>query len=544
MQTAARIICTTLLALFFLTDGRAQTTMVYLEHSETLSFEEERIPDAQILRGNVRFRHEDMLMFCDSAYFYERTNSVTAFSNVRFEQGDTLHGYGDILYYDGNTKLARLCRNVRLIHRTTVLTTDSLNYDRQIEKAYYFTGGIIRDSLNSLASVWGEYNPPTNQAVFRRQVHLDNPSFILDSETLNYNTQTHIAQLTSPTTIVYEDETTIRSSNGTYNTSTDESLLYDRSTIVHKDGQSMTGDTIHYDKQQGFGQLTGHLILCDSTQSVTLYGNYGEMHENERHCFVTDSALAEEWSGEDHSWLHADTLFYDEHPCTGEECTDTTYRTIRARHYVRAWSKEYQMVCDSMTYSTIDSTLVLYGTPVFWNGDNQFSADSITVYFKDNRMDHASGKGHILGSQLIAEGRYNQIIGQEMTAYVREGDVRQVDVSGEAQTAFYPRDDKGGMTGLNKTGSNMVQIYLENREIHHILFTTATTGTLFPLDQIAPDDTFLPGFFRADDERPVSVADLFRHPERTTTPVSAATNRSTPEPETESDSKITTKKLK
>ena len=50
-------------------------SLVYLEHSETLSFDEKRLPDAQILRGNVCFRHDSVLMYCDSAYFFEKENS-------------------------------------------------------------------------------------------------------------------------------------------------------------------------------------------------------------------------------------------------------------------------------------------------------------------------------------------------------------------------------------------------------------------------------------------------------------------------------------
>ena len=114
--------------------AKAQT-MVYLERSETLNFDEKRIADAQILVGNVVFRHDEAMMYCDSAYFYEKSNSLDAFGHVRFEQGDTLQGFGDLLYYDGNTKMARLRKNVRLIHgkeaeNPTLLTTDSLNYAR------------------------------------------------------------------------------------------------------------------------------------------------------------------------------------------------------------------------------------------------------------------------------------------------------------------------------------------------------------------------------------------------------------------------------
>ena len=192
--------------------------MVYLEHSETLHFDQERITNAQILRGNVIFRHEDALMYCDSAYFYDQENSLDAFGHVRFEQGDTLKGYGDKLFYDGNTKLARLRRNVRLVHgqedNPTVLTTDSLNYDRAHNVAYYYSGGTITDTLNTLRSVRGKYYPNSKQAVFSQEVRLDNPKFVLTSDTLLYNTETKIADLVSPSTIVYEEETNIYSSLG------------------------------------------------------------------------------------------------------------------------------------------------------------------------------------------------------------------------------------------------------------------------------------------------------------------------------------------
>ena len=134
--------------------------MVYLEHSETLSFDENRLPDAQILKGKVRFRHDSALMYCDSAYFFEKANTLHAFGRVHLVQGDSLEGFGDVLYYDGNTKLARFRRNVRLLHNGSILRTDSLNYDRIRDIAYYFAGGVIEDSIkNTLSSSWGQYTP-------------------------------------------------------------------------------------------------------------------------------------------------------------------------------------------------------------------------------------------------------------------------------------------------------------------------------------------------------------------------------------------------
>ena len=54
-----------------------------------------------------------------------------------------------------------LRENVRMINRNTVLTTDSLNYDRLYDLGYYFEGGTLTDEDNVLTSEWGEYSPAT-----------------------------------------------------------------------------------------------------------------------------------------------------------------------------------------------------------------------------------------------------------------------------------------------------------------------------------------------------------------------------------------------
>lgn len=493
---------------------------VYLEHSETLSFDEDRLPDAQILRGNVCFRHEEAFMYCDSAYFYSATNSVTAFGHVRFEQGDTLHGEGAILYYDGNTKLARLCRNVSLRHRNTTLTTDSLNYDRNIDKAYYFTGGTIKDGLNLLTSLWGEYSPTTHDAFFQTDVHLSNDKFTLDAPKLLYNTATYTAQLIAPTVIVYQGETTIRSSRGWYNTSTERSMLLDRSVIEHQNGKFLTGDTIFYDKKQGFGQLFMHMQVKDTVQKATLYGNYGEVWEHDRRGYVTDSAMLEDWSQPKSTFLHADSLFTEEVPYVDSLLGDTTFRQLRAFRHVRVYSDDYQVVCDSLSYNGRDSIIILHHQPLCWSENNQISADSITVYIRNGKIDHAYGVGSALGVKQESPDFYDQLSGKEIFAYLHNGKLQRVDVVGNAETIFYPQDDDQEFVGVNKTQSSHVQIFFENNKIHHVLFTTETTGTMYPLSQIAPKDTFFPVFFWAVSERPTCKDDIFLTPSATPRPTS------------------------
>ena len=152
---------------------------VYLVNSDELTFDKEQSADYRVLRGNVVFRKDSMYMYCDSAYFYEKDNSLDAFSNVRMEQGDTLFIYGDVLYYRGDEQIARLRNNVRMENRDVTLFTDSLNYEMIPNIGYYFDGGKLVDSQNELTSVYGQYSPDTKQSVFNFDVQLVNEKYTL-----------------------------------------------------------------------------------------------------------------------------------------------------------------------------------------------------------------------------------------------------------------------------------------------------------------------------------------------------------------------------
>lgn len=538
-----------------------RVSMIYLEHSETLSFDEDRLPDAQILKGNVCFRHDSALMYCDSAYFFNEENSLHAFGNVHLVQGDSLEGWSDLLYYNGNTKMARFRRDVRLAHQGSLLTTDSLNYDRQIDIAYYFSGGMIEDSLNTLTSSWGQYIPDDHQALFRGDVRLVNPNFILSADTLGYNTETYQADLVGPTTIVYEQETTILSSEGWYNTDTEKSMLLSRSQIIHEDGMTLTGDTIYYDKHIGYGRVIGNMQSVDSTNQLTLYGDRGEMWEEDDHGYVTDSALLVEWSDSAmYTYMHADTLFTEHIPYQAYRLEhrdsvlidtvmmaqapdtiwfDTTYLQIRAYYNVRIYREDMQAVCDSIHYQGKDSIATLLGDPVCWNEANQVSSDSIKIFIKNGTLDYMHGNGNAIAIKQEGANEYNQLAGKEMYAYIRDGDVYLVEVQGNAETVFYPREEDGSYLGVNKTQSSHVKMYLENRKVNQVVFTTSTTGVMIPLREALDSERTLTTFFWAESERPHQPGDVFLNPERTPRPSAVAISAaSAEEDEEEGDNNV------
>ena len=126
--------------------------------------------------------------------------------------------------------------------------------------------------------------------------------------------------------------------------------------------------------------------------------------------------------------------------------------------------------------------------------------------------------------------------GKEMFAYVRDGDLYMVEVQGNAETVFYPREEDGAAMGVNRTQSSFVTLYLENRQIHRIRFTTGTTGVMIPTNQATDEDKYLVTFFWADQERPRKPGDVLLHPTRTPRPDAAVISASAEEDEeTEED---------
>ena len=517
-------------------------TMVYLERCRTLSFDEQRHPDAQLLSGDVVFRHDSAYMYCDSAYFYEKTNSLDAFGHVRFVQGDTLSGYGDVLYYDGNRRFANLRHNVRLEHYSTILSTDSLNYDRERDIAWYFNGGTIEDSLNVLKSEWGQYTPYDNQAVFRQHVDLVNDKFTLSADSLYYNTSSNVADLVGPTDIIYEEDTHIFSTRGWYNTKTEYSMLLDRSVVNNVDGQSLTGDTIYYDKQDGIGKAMGNIEMKDTVEKITLYGNYCEAYEKEEYGFATDSALLVDWSEDDYTYMHADTLFTIKVPerlfslvprdsilvdsvltaqAPDTVWRDTSYHLVKAYYGVRVYRYDVQAVCDSLVYLSKDSTMQMTGNPVCWNDDSQMSADQLTLYIKNGEVDYLHGVGNAIAVQQESTIRFDQLAGKELFGYIDDGALRQIYVKGNAQTIVFPKEDDGSFVGMNRTESSYVRLYIKDKKIDRVVFTTATSGSLYPLDQLSDADAHLSSFFWAELERPYKPGDVFLKPERTKRPEAA-----------------------
>lgn len=479
-------------------------TRVDLLYADEAQADDELKPNAQILTGSVKLRHDSMYMYCDTAYLYQHNNSVEAFGNVRMEQGDTLFIYGDYLYYDGMSQLAMLRNHVRMINRSTVLTTDSLNYDRIFNLGYYFEGGTLMDSVNVLTSVWGEYSPSTKLAVFNHDVTLENPRFVLTSDTLKYSTLTKIATILGPSDIV-SDNNHIYSERGVYNTVTEQAELLDRSILTNQ-GRKLVGDSLFYDRKLGYGEAFDNVRMNDSINRNMLTGDYCYYDELSGNALATQRAVAVDYSQGDSLFMHGDTLRL----VSFNFNTDSVYREMRVYHKVRAYRSDIQAVCDSLVYNSKDSCMTMYTDPVLWHGSEQLLGEQIKIYMNDSTIDWA----HIINQALTIEQKdsihYNQVSGKEMMAYFRDGDIRQVDVNGSVMVIFYPVEERdSSLILMNYSEGAFLRMLLKNRQMERGAFIGKASGTAYPMNQIPEDKYRLASFVWLDYMRPLNKEDIF-----------------------------------
>lgn len=486
--------------------AEVKKTKVYLIHANTLSFDKAVKPDAQILNGEVCFRHDSSYMYCDSAYFFEQTNSLEAFSNVRMEQGDTLFVYGNYLFYDGNTQVAYLRENVRMENGQVTLFTDSLNYERIPNIGYYFEGGLIVDSLNQLSSFYGQYSPETKLTVFHDSVQLENPDFTLYSDTLHYDTESKVATLLGPSVIV-SDSGTIHTSRGWYDTANNTSLLLDRSQVESGD-KILIGDSIFYNRETGMGEVYGDMNLVDTARRVTLQGGYGHYNERTGYAFATDSARFLEYSQRDTLFLHADTLQM--------VTVDSVYREIKAYYGVRFYRADVQGVCDSMQFNTRDSVLYMYTEPVLWNEQYQLYGDTIAVYMNDSTVEYAHVIQFAFAAQHVDSSYYNQLKGTDLKAYFEGQTVRRIEVEGNAESIFYPLEKDGAKVGMNETKSGFLTIWVKDNKLDKLKIWPSPVCSMTPIPDLKPDQKSLKDFYWFDYLRPKDKDDIYEVVKRKT----------------------------
>ena len=258
------------------------------------------------------FAQEGSTLASDSADFNQSANTFEAFGHVVITQPSGTVIYSDHLNYNGNTKLAILTNNVKMIDGDATLTTNHFTYNMTTKIGTYLDGGKIVNAKNVLTSKNGYYFSASRDAYFRYNVVLTSPDALIKTDTLRYNSNSKIAYFYGPTHIYGKDDT-LYTENGTYNTQNDQAR-FGKNNLYTQGSKSLKGDSLFYDRKAGLGKAVGNVIFADTAENALLRGSIGTYQKSDESILVTGNPYVvivtqSDSAKVDSIWMTADTLF-------------------------------------------------------------------------------------------------------------------------------------------------------------------------------------------------------------------------------------------
>ncbi|MBP5364792.1 MAG: hypothetical protein J6Y82_02555 [Bacteroidales bacterium] len=481
--------------------GQEQRVFVKIEHANFLRHDDKVGKNSQSLNGDVMLSHHNTIMYCDSAYMFNDSNMVIAYSNVHVVQNDSIHLYGNTLTYYGDRNLAEIREDVRANKGDTWLYTENLDYDRELDKAYYYDGGKVVNLQNELTSENGLYFPNTNEVFFKNNVVGTSPNYTMYSDTMSFNTQTQVTTILGPTRIINRDSTIIDSELGWYDTKSDCAKLLQNNNI-QSGAYNVKGDEMLYERRNGNMTVWGNMVINDTIDNLSLCGDYGFYNEQTNEALATRKALAIHVYGGDSLFVHADTFRIVPLPADSS-------RLIQAYYNVKYFRPDMQGRCDSLIFDFRDTVATLYKQPIVWATGNQMTAQTIKLYSKNRVLYKAELIESAFAISIEEDSLgFNQVKGKLMTGHIRNNELYKIDVSGNGQTIYYPKDGRA-LIGINRAESSNMSIWLKDKRIKNITMRESPQGNMNPPLLLGEKDRKLSGFRWLDDYRPKSKTDIF-----------------------------------
>tara|TARA_Y100000766_G_scaffold77583_1_gene65813 strand:- start:188 stop:1693 length:1506 start_codon:yes stop_codon:yes gene_type:complete len=455
----------------------------------------------QKLIGNVSLKYGDAKLYCNSAEVNGQTNDFKAWGDVYINKPNELKAWGDSLTYDGKSGLGILYGDVKMKSENSLIKTNLLYFDKNKKLVYYLNGANTTQEDSKIYSKKGFYNTSNKYLKLKDSVKIENPEYTIESDTLEYSTNSKTSYFLGPTYITLEKEE-IYCESGFYNR-TLEIGQFETNAVLKQNDQSLLADSIYFEKRINFSKAYRDVVLIDKKENLKIKGEYGYFNRNSNFSYVTENVIFAQGSEEEDSlYLVCDTLVLQEE--------NDTNKNFYAYWNVKLFQAEMQGKCDSLAYNMKDSLIKLFYDPIIWNGESQLTGDSIELLHYDNKIQKlfVKNNGLIVSLTDSTKDRFDQVKGRDLIGHFKKGKLAIMDVLGNGQTIYYAREEDGKYTGVNNAICSDIEIKFNNGKIDRIKFITMPEATFYPLYKFPSSKYFLDGFVWKHNERPSSLKDI------------------------------------
>jgi lipopolysaccharide assembly outer membrane protein LptD (OstA) len=485
----------------FLNTQAQKSSKINIEHSDFANINQDEIPDALLLNGNVRVSHDGVVFTCNKAYYFQKENYIKAFGEVQMVQGDTLFLNSKYAEYSGEVKKAYATGNVIMRSPESTLVTDTINFDRNIQEAFYNSYGTITSKDNTLKSKSGRYYANEKKFRFLTAVTITNPKYTIKSNHLDYYTNSGHSYLFGPSTITSK-ENYIYTEKGFYDTKKNLAHFVKKSYIKYKD-RRIEADSLYYDRNKEFASGTNNVKITDTINKGIVKGHYAELFKLKDSLFITKRAVAINIVENDSVYIHGKKLMVTGKP---------NNRIIRAFKNVRFFKTDMSGKCDSIHSDQKIALTKLIGRPILWNYENQMTGDIMHLIGnnKTEKLDSLKvlNNAFIVSKDTLGTG-YNQVKGQNLYGKFKENKLYEVDLVKNTEVVYYMRNDKNELIGINKNVSSKINMILDKNTIDTITFFDNVDGDIYPEKDLPENARKLRGFIWRGDERIKTKDDIF-----------------------------------
>jgi len=482
--------------------------LVFVQASQAQNMLE--IQQADLLQGaggferllhNVKMKHQNSLIYCDSAHFYRNDNKAILYGNVRIvDQNDPITTNSRYAEYDGNTKIAKLRNKVVFKNESTTLYTEFLDYDRTTGIANYFNDGKVVDSTNVLTSKNGVYETAIEKITFTEDVVLVNPDYTLKTNFMIYRTIPKTAETVGVTNIVSKDGDKLNAQKGSYyDTENKIFRFYDGD--VETETSKVYAETLYFDENQKYYEGKVNVSVLNKEREIEIFGEEGKYWEDRKYSIVYGKALVQKYFEADTMYMIADTLI-------SQDSEKAEERHLLAFNNVRLIKSTLHGRSDSLAYIYSDSTIHLYQDPVLWDNKSQISADSIRFLIANEEIDrvYLNQKAFTVTRDTI--GNFNQMKGRRMTGYFKEQKMSKLHIQGNGESIYFDLIGDSTLRGMNKMLCANIIMFFDDGSLVRTNWLVKPEGYFKPPHMLEDDERKLEGFKWRESEKP-SMEEIF-----------------------------------
>lgn len=451
------------------------------------------------LRNNVVFNLEEVTITATSALYYEKKKLIEAEGKVKIVHKDGSTIIADRLIYDENTQLAQLRGHVVYQSDSMTFYTDHLDYNTQSKQGDFVGGGRLVEKGNVLTSEAGFYNDLDKSATFNQRVKLVNQDYIVECDILHYNTVTKVARFKGkPTKIRSQDGKQHLKTHewGEYNTERRESTL--SKSKVETEQYILEGALVRADQAKEEYKVAGHVRLFFKEDDVMVEGDYGELYKKQGMAKVYGNALMTKHLEEDELYIAADMFVATEHKTEGGKSENT----ITASPQVKLYKEDFQGKAESMVYKEAESKIYFYGDPIFWNNNNQLTAENVYIVLQKKALHELYMQKDVFLVSEDEQGNFNQLQGRDMVAYFKENKLSHIEIDGNAECVYFVLNDKKELQGMNHLKCSHMRVGIEENTLADIAFKVKPAAAFHPPHLIPEELKQLANFKWRITERP------------------------------------------